>query len=149
MSKRRHQNQRGLAAVELALAFPVVLILVGGSLVLARAYSADLRLTRLTNEISRVCSPGIGGLNGIEGQARICMNERFTPDVMPVGCSEGEIDLERSQEEFDFVDPDTGDGRTVSVPYFDFVATCRYSTIGTREVFPVLTLRAQSRMLVD
>ena len=47
------------------------------------------------------------------------------------------------------VDPDTGDGRTVSVPYFDFVATCRYSTIGTREVFPVLTLRAQSRMLVD
>ncbi len=136
-------------AVELALVFPTVLILVGGSLVLARAYTTDLRLTRLTNEIARVCAPGTGELNVIEGQTQACMEARFGPDVLPAGCIEGEINLERVEELLDYVDPITGENCVSAVHYYDIESSCRYSTVGTRGVFPVLNLRAQSRMLVD
>ena len=149
MTQLRRHRQRGLMAVELALVFPTVLILVGGSLVLARAYTSDLRLTRLTNEVTRVCTPGIGELNALENTARACIENRFGPDTLPAGCVDGEITLERGEEQFDYVDPVTGLDEISVVHYFDVRSTCRFSTVGTRGVFPVMNLRAQSRMLVD
>ena len=149
MKAYRRQRERGLAAVELALVFPTVLLLVGGSLVLARAYTSDLKLTRLTNEVTRVCSLGVGGLDVIEAQGRACIEARFRQDRLPGGCTDPEVEVQRVEEELPYVDDADGEPRISSVHSLLVTTSCRFNTVGTNGVFPVIVLNAQSRMLVD
>ena len=135
-------------AIELALVFPTMLIVIGGSIVLARAYSSDLRLTRLTQESVRVCAPGTGVPAVDENSARQCIEDRFNAVLIP-GCLSTEITMTREETLIDYVNRETGVAEVSAVPHYDVTSTCQYSTVGTRGVFPVMTLTAQSRALVD
>ena len=139
--ERPRNGERGVVATELAIVLPLLLLIVGTSIVFVRGYSADLRLTKAVGIAARLCA-----LEGNLAAVRACATARLTREAI-AGCENVQADVEREELLTPYENELTGEAEISVVPQFRIRGSCDYQLAGAFfRGAPPLNLRAAARM---
>jgi len=125
-SRRDRRYQKGVAAAELAIGLPILILVIGSIVTVGSLAHTKIKLDSLTSMATRTCAMKQSGATPEEAQT--CITEWLTTHGM-TRCQEVTTTVEIDDWTVPFVDDETGEALTSSVPIFRVRVDCPVTTM--------------------